>query len=238
MEIGDPTSGNAFRDNQDFTVIAGACVSRMVVQNSSFSSALWGIAIDGRNDTGDKSQYSFAIKNNTITKCAIAGISVTGVPVVDEVTDNVLTENISLIPAQSSSAAMSVGGARIAKARRNQFIGNDIGVQIGTDVTTNFNSNNPASDFGNAIEPGNNVFRCNSHPIGGGFDVKFEVVGSGTVPFQGNDWDHNPPTAQKLGSFANGADLLQPASPTLPTIDRAGATSKAMDCPAGHVTGP
>jgi hypothetical protein len=247
MEVGDSTSGNVFEDNQDFTLIAGACVSRMVVQNNTFSRGGWGIAIDERLDTGDKSQYAFAIKNNAITKCSVAGISIIGVPLIDEMTNNQVTDNSAPWNAEIGGIGLTMGGdasqplsqpfPRIAKARGNQFIGNDVGVQIGMLGVTDFNAGNPPSDFGNAIEPGNNVFRCNASPRGGGFDVKIEATGSGTIPFRGNEWDHDPPTAQVLGSFANGADLLQPAS-SIPAIDTTGATAKAIVCPAGRVAGP
>jgi hypothetical protein len=146
----------------------------------------------------------------------------------------------------------------IRYARGNSFIGNDVGVDFRSAYTAL--PSNGASlhfDFGTATEAGNNIFSCNSAPTviagaGAGADVQMEfqtqqpVV---TLPFEGNVWDHVPPTVSTgswkpnvPGAAPPGVDIwLAGADAGLlgGNVDPANGTVVDVGpCPAGRVAGP
>jgi hypothetical protein len=154
------------------------------------------------------------------------------------------------------------GAPYIAYARSNTFVGNDVAVDFRSD--TQALSSDPAlrSDFGTAIDPGHNEFRCNSAPsnlVAGGYsggdvwmDLRLPAAEPVVVPFQGNVWDHAPPTVLFWnGSQAvpDGIDEMVYATPTdggtdgasslvWGALDSANATTTAFTCPGANVPGP
>jgi hypothetical protein len=144
----------------------------------------------------------------------------------------------------------------LAHARRNTFFANDVGVEYHS-VRATFNPD-PRTDFGTAMDPGSNVFRCNSTPPSlrasgpGGdliLDVEYPAISSPVIPFEGNVWDHAPPRVAVLPATSQasvGLDLFEygadGGAPEL-QADTADA-STAPDgpatpaCPPGRVPGP
>jgi hypothetical protein len=112
-------------------------------------------------------------------------------------------------------------------ARGNSFVDNDVGFvvrQVRADVVPKFTE---LPDFGSALEPGRNIFHCNSYPYSGSSgDVWIHLPGAGpvTMPFEGNVWDHAPPA---------GDDLILDA-PTGVQVDTANASSTAVMCGPPH----
>jgi hypothetical protein len=139
----------------------------------------------------------------------------------------------------------------VRRARGNTFLGNDLGVVIRSTSTPLVVDAGPSSDFGSATDPGNNTFRCNSAPpallgYGPGADVYSLAYAasspSGTIPFEGNVWDHAPPTVVKAPFPApQGTDVYiltnDAGVPLGATFDVADASFAAdgPPCPAGRV---
>jgi hypothetical protein len=144
-------------------------------------------------------------------------------------------------------------------ARGNSFVSNDIGLIFrsgsvlgrGTDAPLPTDPGH-ATDFGTASSPGGNRFRCNSAPpalvtaTSGLYGADVEVVvesnpaPSAAVPFEGNVWDHAPPTVQidRAMNPAPGVDVYEfgaDAGPLAATLDTADASTSADPCPDGHV---
>ena len=93
------------------------------------------------------------------------------------------------------------------------------------------------TDFGTAGDPGGNVFACNSSAttkINGDVIVDAAANGVVTLPFEGNAWDHVPPTSAARSSAANGTDLQLPDT-LAPAPNTTGATEANITCPAGRV---
>jgi hypothetical protein len=143
----------------------------------------------------------------------------------------------------------------VSYARQNEFTGNDIGVDFRS-LFTQLPSNGASLtfDFGTASDKGQNTFSCNSAPaslqtFGAGADVIMEfrtpepVV---TVPFEGNFWDHHPPTVGTSSwvppSTPVGTDVWLAADAGVlmgGNIDSDGATAVTPGpCPSGRVAGP
>jgi hypothetical protein len=153
----------------------------------------------------------------------------------------------------------------IARARGNSFLSNDVGVAVRTAsslVAAGPDTPLPTDpahriDFGTASSPGGNRFRCNSATpalltaTGGraGTDVEVDVevdqAPNVVLSFEGNVWDHAPPTAAtdgaRVGNLPAGVDGVDvheygnDAGPLGATIDVADASTSAYDCPDGRV---
>jgi hypothetical protein len=129
-------------------------------------------------------------------------------------------------------------GASIKRARGNRFSGNEVGILI----DTGFASKIAASDFGRTSDPGNNEIACNSsqhpsYPHGGDFLMAAAVPADGGVHlFQGNKWDHAPPTLMaEGGAVADGIDIYRPSVVPVASDE---ASASTMACDAGFVRGP
>jgi hypothetical protein len=122
------------------------------------------------------------------------------------------------------------------KWRRNQFIGNDAAVHF-RKAPIDFTAATLMTDFGTAADPGGNVFACNSSPTGkinGDIVVYALANGAVALPFEGNAWDHAPPTTAAQSVATNGTDFLLPDSQA-PNPTTTGATAAGITCPAGRV---
>jgi hypothetical protein len=142
----------------------------------------------------------------------------------------------------------------VRRARRNTFVGNDIGVSIRSGAASiPPTPSNLISDFGTAADPGNNTFRCNSVPsalgaVQGSGDVfvldESAMQSPVTIPFEGNVWDHAPPTTTIAPDLspAAGMDIaiVGDAGAVLTlSLDVADATATSVPpCPVNRVAGP
>jgi hypothetical protein len=150
--------------------------------------------------------------------------------------DNVFTGITSTIALNTTETGTAVhlvgygsGPPQIAKARRNQFIGNDVALTIADSAPMVSIAASPLVDFGNASEPGGNIFRCNSSWYGP-LDVTLGT-GSGTVPFRGNYWDHVPPIVAGSGPDQQPRDIGTDGI----VVETTGATLATVACPSGMV---
>ena len=181
----------------------------------------------------------FVIEDNTFDSLTLLGIEVGQAAVIDSFQRNSFTA-ISASAGEPPAIALNMSGdtapasrfAMIARARGNQFIGNDIAIHwkgvgpIGR-----------SSDFGKVGDLGNNVFRCNSTAASSasGYDIDFGVAGDGatTLYFAGNAWDNVPPTMVTQGTAPNGTDIYAETSPA-PLLVTDGATRAMAACPSGR----
>jgi hypothetical protein len=124
------------------------------------------------------------------------------------------------------------------KARRNQFIDNDIGVYIHADAPVTFTPQTVFGDFGTSADPGNNVFACNSSPwvrttddpwgLKGG-DLGIQVPGVLSLSFAGNQWDHASPTYATISMGPNGSDILLPDT-NAPAVNTLNGSAAQVTC--------
>jgi hypothetical protein len=208
----------------------------------------------------------FDIEGNEFGPLTNLGVSLAGPVIVDRLLDNNF-HDISMVNGYGfPGVGLAVGGEVllntplpipvVRRARGNTFFGNDVGVVIRSYVRF---APPPAqdglsTDFGTAADPGKNTFRCNSTPPslasgnGPGADVydNFATPPSAgpPIPFEGNVWDHAPPTTTAIPAGPpQGTDLWLPAddggAPRGPMLDVADASAASMPpCPAGRVAGP
>jgi hypothetical protein len=212
---------------------------------------------------GSYESPGFHIEGNDLGPLTQGGVLLWGAVVVDQLLDNSV-HDCSMVPGWGWGAVGLAWGADepgypfplsvVRRARGNSFVGNDIGVSIRSGAASiPPTPSNLSSDFGTAADPGQNTFRCNSVPsalgtVQGSGDV-FVLVESAlqppvTIPFEGNVWDHAPPT-MTIGSDlspAPGMDIaiVGDAGAALPlSVDVADASAASMAvCPAGRGPGP
>jgi hypothetical protein len=144
----------------------------------------------------------------------------------------------------------------ITSARNNSFVGNDVGVYFRSNQSSLPTGPSQRTDFGTASSPGGNSFRCNALPAaesGAGADIVVDIESARqpiVVPFEGNVWDHNPPTtfiSQTVSGYANGTDVFEwgddggadgSLQPLGAAIDVSNGSTVTTLCPSGTVTGP
>jgi hypothetical protein len=203
-------------------------------RNNQFLDSTSGIVIDQDTQLGTS---TFQIVGNRFERLSLTGLDVEGNRArIDDLSDNVFTGLDATLAGLYDRGAVAIllmadgtGPAHI-KARRNQFIGNDLGIYLfGTSPMT-FDGAAPSLDFG-WQEDGGNTFRCNGSAAGGPMDIAV-YTGSGTIPFQGNFWDHAPPIALPYGTPAASIDIETDGTVTL---DTARAAVSPIPCPAGKV---
>jgi hypothetical protein len=242
----------------------GDAVTGVVVEGNHFfqensrlcDSAIWAVP-------GSPSELpGFDIEGNDFGPLTNLGVELAGPVVVDRLIDNSF-HDISMVGRNWAGVGLAIGGELVEthlpfpvvrRARGNKFIGNDIGVAIRSNVNwaTPLAQDGLSTDFGTAADPGNNIFRCNSTPpdlVAGnltGFDlfIQFSTPppAGPPIPFEGNVWDHAPPTAIAAPDAPAGADIFlqtdggAPPEPRLDVADAAAASIPA--CPNGRVAGP
>ncbi len=242
--------GNTFKnlvntDGFGNAIRFGGC-TRLVAKNNSFVQSDTGMTLYGtyQADTG----FSlFTLQNNVFDSIGREGLSAQGGAIVfDDFSGNTFTNITSehVLPDSLYAIAMhlSSGGGEpafpvVQRGRNNRFIGNDQGLKI---EAYSYPVGFPGSDFGNKDEPGNNVFRCNggrAGVTGVTADVMFalyDLSSQVSFPFEGNEWDHVPPTQLNFTSNPDTAfgDVLFLDNVV---VDLAGARTSPLDCPRGIV---
>jgi hypothetical protein len=177
-------------------------------------------------------------KHNRFERLTVNGWSGTGRgPFLDEFSDNRVV-GVSAgpsLPGAGTGTGVSFYLTNTGTVRRNQFIGNDFGLQVLVDYPE---VGSPA-DLGTVDDPGANVFRCNSSSAWPGADLY--VAGGdptwvATVHAAGNAWDHVPPTIQIDDAASNGSDIAVHDAPGV-TFDVNNSTLSTAVCPDGRVPG-
>jgi hypothetical protein len=211
---------------------------------------------------GSYESPGFDIESNEFGPLTNGGVFLSVPIVVDRLLNNSF-HDISMLPGYGFSAgALGLGGdivnmpsllPVVVRARGNTFFANDVGVTIRSWDSFPVVAW-PASmipDFGTATDPGNNTFRCNSAAaigLPGGdvyIDVRSALQPAVALPFEGNTWDHAPPTTTvgPYTSEAVGTDVFVLAddagAPFGVVVDTADASAASTPpCPAGRVAGP
>jgi hypothetical protein len=210
---------------------------------------------------GSYESPGFHIEGNDFGPLTTGGIGLWGPIIVDELLDNSIHDNSMVAGFHFEAAGMTLSGdplanndfepfAVIRRARGNAFFGNDLGLTIHSYYTLFTQSPGLETDFGTAADPGNNTFRCNAAPtsanIGPGSDVFIAAAHDPavTIPFEGNVWDHAPPTTvvAPYNTAPPGTDVSLVGSSGVadgPLLDTADAsTASTPPCPPGRVAGP
>jgi hypothetical protein len=262
-----PSSSSLFMNGAG--VAAGQAATGIVVNGNHFLQKSqyisdWGVWVA---HTGPYEEPGFDIEGNDFGPLSNGGVALSGPVVVDKLIDNSFHDNsMQLLPQWgwlgvglllSADATPSLTPLPVVqRARGNIFFGNDIGVEIRSGTTPVVVDAGPGSDFGSATDPGNNTFRCNSGLpsllVGGGpgadvFSMFYSAARpSATIPFEGNVWDHAPPTVvgAPFPNAPQGTDVSivtdDAGVPLGATFDVADASvaADAQPCPAGRVPGP
>ena len=232
---GDPGRG--------FGVSVWDNASHVTILRSSFTNENSGVALTQGYQTTAQGYNQIVLDGNTFASLSDYGIYLGWSAQIASLEDNSFT---------SVSGAAIDGGApgvalylfdhgdpagyypRVLKARRNTFVGNDIGIELDANTA---NASALPSDFGTASDPGNNEFRCNSAPAGSGrvgYDVGLSpgVAGvSGVLSFAGNAWDVTPPIQGAPGGAKNGVDV---ETPSAGDVNVSAARVSAIACPPGR----
>jgi hypothetical protein len=244
---------------------------RVDVTNSSLSSLTTGIELAGctslsvktttirDSDIGvylfpdvvtDTLPQRIEFLSNAFERLTTFGIYSVGM--VGEISGNTFSSIVS--DGQGPAFALFLDGkavphASVHRARRNQFVGNDVAIVLYSpnplDATNVF-------DFGTASDPGQNHFRCNSASVSRllnykGYDIAIDppAVPDWVFHLHGNGWDHAPPflmTGPGLHDnepdFPDGADLYVGGGKRIASVDTGGAFRSGMMCNPDHVDGP
>jgi hypothetical protein len=243
--VGDGTAagGNTFANNKNggggIGVVGWDCVSPLTLDNNVFDGDDNGVSVTNHSGTagGDGTLPQpdvYEVRNNTFKNLIGVGFGADLGVVIDQLLGNTFS-NISTGATGTTNAIalhFTTKNSQVTKARNNSFVGNDIGIQV--DGNAFVAGTRPTFDWGNAADPGNNVFACNSsaHTGGIGADFFFNLPAGSTVtiPLRGNKWDHVAPMTSATGS--NGLDLWNIGA--VP-VDTTGAVLAGVTCPTGHI---
>jgi hypothetical protein len=177
---------------------------------------------------------AYDIEDNDFGPLDNSGIAVIGPSLVDPLSGNsfhdIVADPVFWFLAVGLILQPNGGSAEMPAilARRNSFVGNDVGIMVRTGGTTQ-GEFTTVPDFGTPQSPGQNVFHCNSSTLqgyGDGGDVWIQLPynGPATLPFEGNEWDHSPPTGNDLIVETAGLE-----------VDPADASSAEVVCGPPHV---
>jgi hypothetical protein len=241
---GTPASSNVFRQNTDAKGEGGGVriwdgPGAVTVDTNDFGSADWGITIVQHHDYTPWLNH-FVFKNNSIRGMSSGGVWVGWSTVIDDFSSNTI-EGAVAPPGNAPAPALALLGEderapyypAIGHARGNRIVGNDIGVAFYGSAALDPGSPVPVWDFGAQHDPGQNEIRCNSRANGGGYDLFVSTSANGpvTLTFDGNTWDHAPPSLASSTSAANGTDAV--VVPAKVSITTSGATQGTTACPQG-----
>ncbi|MET0591704.1 MAG: DUF1565 domain-containing protein, partial [Polyangiaceae bacterium] len=214
-------------------------------KHNAFRDSTTGIAIvDLGTNSPPGTRINLSIQHNVFERLTSYGIHAAGAALyADDISDNRfigITKQANQLGAKAVGLAMDM--FRVGKVRRNEFIGNDYGVEITFPLYSSTITDSVA-DFGVAGDLGNNVFRCNSERDGRAGDVL--IVGQAGQPNEtwggafhlaGNAWDHLPPTFLTTDPPPNGVDISLRFAPNI-VVDRASSSLSSAICPSGKVPG-
>jgi hypothetical protein len=239
LELGtNPDGGNLITRSTNYAGVAiWGCVERLRVVGNEFRDNNVGLHID-EYTTYVSPRLLPVVTHNRFERQLEAGLMIHSLATVAALEDNRFAENLGPATTNQVSAGVLIGpgmnqttSPKILRARRNTFVGNDIGFLFGGNGLIT----DAVLDFGRPDDPGGNVFRCNAAPVPSrrGYDVLLGIgVPTGSkLPFAGNYWDHVPPT-QAVGETANGTDLVT-TNPVDWTVDLSGALLATEACPSG-----
>jgi hypothetical protein len=249
MQIGDMNRGNSFTwmgspYNDGAGILVNSCVTQSSIRYNVFRDSTSGAVIDQRGEhvIGIR---PFSVEHNTFTNLTNSGLQLLGSPITVVVNDNTFT-NVSTLSAGSTPApALYIEGEQgvlpLKKARRNTFIGNDLGMFAYSPDAVIYGGAQGSFDWGTPGDSGENRFVCNSR-VGIstpylGFDIAVRIPGPGVMPFVGNVWDHVPPTALMADLQTNGLDFLFEVAPP-PVLDTSGGSADTAPCPPDRIRGP
>jgi hypothetical protein len=153
------------------------------------------------------------IIDNVFYGLTVAGIQATQWAVIAELSGNRFSGIGSTGPTPAAALVLYTGFGktpRVARARDNVFVDNDIGVLLAGSDPQRPEPGRPWFDFGREGDPGNNTFRCNATQsmsgTGGDFIVRVDVVGD-AILLSGNEWDRRSPDTQHGPGARNGIDI-------------------------------
>jgi hypothetical protein len=236
LEVGndDPTSGNTFSWMQaqewlGYDLRVGGCVTLTSLQYNTFTDSTIAVELGGEPPPPNGPRRPLVVRHNTFERMSDQGLVVAwALGYVEEISDNRFSA-ISRPADPNFALALNLVSGDVGKLRRNVFVGNDIGVSLGSDIV----------DFGRPDDPGGNVFHCNSAIGASGSDVAYYPAqtlpdgGAPTLHFAGNSWDYLPPRTGDE-TAPNGIEFrFTPAAPAV--LDVSGATLVTTPCPAGHI---
>jgi hypothetical protein len=250
MKIGDANRGNSFTwmgspYNDGAGILINSCVTQSSIRHNVFRDSTVGAIIDQRreNVVGIR---PFSVEHNVFTNLTNSGLQLLGSPIAVVVNDNTFTNVSAPPPGTSPAPALYIVGEGqgilpLKKARRNSFIGNDVGMFAYSPDAVIYDGAQGSFDLGTPSDPGENRFVCNSM-VGNstpylGFDVAIRIPGPGVMPLSGNVWDHVPPTALTADLQTNGLDFLFEVAPP-PVLDTSGGSVDTTACPTGRIRGP
>ena len=262
---GTPTGGNTFRrlrvsPSQDAGLSGGGLralngVVGLTAAYNTFRDSDRGIILS-QGPSADRT-HGIKIENNDFGPLEISGLWLQGNATLVTLTNNHF-HDINESPASSVLVGALSGTGLVAElyegvgglvARGNTFEACSVGVQIlpvkkGSAL---LEGDIGRIDFGNPSAVGANVFRCNAaveqetnlasgSTLGG--DVFFSWGGESSYSplFEGNTWDHSPPTTRvAVSSSEAGIDVLVEG---VVTLDTGGAKVSTLACPSLHARGP
>jgi hypothetical protein len=259
LTVGDSTENgrNTFKelrlpsDHRDWLrgtgIELGNCVINSHIQQNTFIDSDIGVWSQ-QTATESSRPDPFYVEGNSFARLSNAGVNVFNSAVLGALTDNTFEtiESVNRVSWRAVALVLDTedhvkAQARVVRARRNRFVGNEIAISIRQYSKI---AEETTSDFGTAAEPGMNVFRCNS-PSNGNMkafagDVLIQAPPSSTpqVTLVGNDWDHSPVVPRGLASAKDGADLtIVDSAPSAP-VDTSNARLASDVCPSGRTPGP
>jgi hypothetical protein len=174
LRVGGSDAGDAIHDvrspapNQfGAGLLLGPCVHRVEVDNVMIDDSDYGIDIQG---TTTAPSTTVVVTDSTFSALAGAGLRMSGPAVLESLTGSMFTGVSASSALTVDRSALAVGVLlqrdpsdgvtlpRVLRARNNQFVTNDVAVELTTGTL------DTAIDFGTSPDPGGNVFRCNSAP--------------------------------------------------------------------------
>ena len=241
MGSADAASGNTISwmqglDGEAYGAFIEGCVFRGSFLHNSFVDSTCGVVINTSLRIGGATPSPFTLKHNRFERLSTVGLSIIGdEPFVYELTDNrFINVSGSLIGSPNPAVAVAMDPKKLGKVRRNQFIGNDFGIRLIGDTLG-------ALDFGQSTDPGNNLFRCNSHTQQGLGDMGlYQIITDAgqpaSLPMVGNAWDHTPPVVRREPPYSTGTDITMVGFDGV-ALDLRGSSLAGVDCPGDRVPG-
>jgi hypothetical protein len=242
VQLGDGTSANAnlFSNLRNDLLDGDAlstwdCSYHIEVLNNTFRDS------DGGMQFTMSATYPAVIniRDNVFTALSSYGVVAAGPAHITDFLHNRFTGigGAAGFPVPFHHCALCLGGrAGVEQGLLNQFIGNEVGVEIIGNGVTQTVAQYRKIDFGHTGELGNNIFSCNSNSSGNpGHDFWVHDLTSPSTDWiwlQGNMWDHAEPTTDA----SDGSDLPTPSpTPAPPVLELGNEQPPAAACTSGKM---